>query len=160
MDGSRYQASGLHQRSFSEFLTPSRRSHPHMEPLLAPYKFLTSKQGAKMFLSLQGMHFLSKYIILEVSYSFYFDKIPSADSLYKVSLIAKLCSKSLHLPLVPCRMPHFSLLFPQSNFPQNPPYNPSHIPCLAHFLLIPSIVTQFCPQITSKRAKLPYFSYI
>ena len=43
---------------FFEFLTPSRRSHPHVEPLLAPYKFLTSKQGAKMFLSLQGMHFL------------------------------------------------------------------------------------------------------
>ena len=38
------QASGLHQRSISEFLTPSRRSHPHVEPLLAPYKFLDKKE--------------------------------------------------------------------------------------------------------------------
>ena len=42
----------------SEFLTPSRRSHPHVEPLLAPYNFLDkASKGLICFTSQQGMHF-------------------------------------------------------------------------------------------------------
>ena len=34
---------------FSEFLTPSRRSHPHVEPLLAPYEFLDKQARGYLF---------------------------------------------------------------------------------------------------------------
>ena len=48
-DGSSTRHMAYTKYLFSEFLTPSRRSHPHVEPLLATYEFLASKQVAKYF---------------------------------------------------------------------------------------------------------------
>ena len=117
------------ERSFSEFLTPSRRSHPHVEPLLAPLKFLTSKQGVKMFLSLQGMHFPLKThhpwsLLMPLS----FDKSPLLLPVIKPLWLWRNAQKASFFPLfhlfqTPVSTPSYSSLFPPIN-PLNPPKTP------------------------------------
>ena len=52
------QATDQHPReSKSEFLMPSRRHHPQVEPLLDTYNILLYQKVAKSVLSLQGTIF-------------------------------------------------------------------------------------------------------
>ena len=46
-----------------EFLMPSRRYHPQVEPLLATYKICYTKRWLNMFLSLQGTIFPYKKLL-------------------------------------------------------------------------------------------------
>ena len=49
-DGSSSRHLAYTKRSFSGFLAPSRRSHPHVEPLLAPlWNFWQANRGLKCF---------------------------------------------------------------------------------------------------------------
>ena len=49
-----------------KFLMPSRRHHPHVEPLLATYKIFHIKWWLNHFWSLQETSFITKLLILEV----------------------------------------------------------------------------------------------
>ena len=49
-----------------KFLMPSRRHHPHVDPLLATYKICHIKWWLNHFLSLQETILLPKLLFLEV----------------------------------------------------------------------------------------------
>ena len=153
------------KRSISEFLAPSRRSHPHVEPLLAPYKFFDKQIGAKSWLSLQGMHFLWKHSLLEASMCLLsFDKFPSVDSYYEASLLVKKCPKAPFFPLIsfpkafvfyPLSLPFYFPSYP-SNSPKIP-FNFFPLPFVGHFPPLSLYRFPLKPSKSIKRGKRPTF---
>ena len=65
-DGSKIKHLAYSKDLFFEFLTPSRRSHPHVEPLLATYEiFVKANKWLNCFMRLQEINFPGKSLNLE-----------------------------------------------------------------------------------------------
>lgn len=107
----------------SGFLTPSRRIHHQVEPLLAPlWNYWQASWGARLLWSLQGMSPPRRLILLEVSV---------CHAQYRSSLLIH-SAKGLFLPLAPLQIlplyPPFSSLC-QSIFCS---LDPHHYPLKSH----------------------------
>ena len=109
----------------SGFLTPPRRSHPHVEPLLAPlWNSWQASWGLCLSRDLQGMHLPWRHIILEVSLCF---------ALYKSPLLVPL-PKTCVTPCTPANVP-FPLSVKVFLFPSISPYQPSNFPNIPLYIL-------------------------
>ena len=103
---------------FSEFLTPSRRSHPHVEPLLAPPQIFGKKnRGLNCFWAFKECISPEDTSSLKPPFAFLFWQIPSVDFHYKVSMFVKKCPKASFPPCLTLTYPLFysplsPLLFP------------------------------------------------
>ena len=123
----------------SEFLAPSRRIHPHVEPLLAPYKFFDKQsKGLNFFWAFNQCISPGDTSSLKSLVPFPCDEIPSTNSHYEASLIAKIVLlKAFIFPWYPCRIVHF---IPFSLFQRFPSFTPK----------FPPLVLLNLPKIPSK----------